>query len=339
MTWFEKLFGFKEESPDQVRANLEWQGTSIYSKATGGSFEVGTLEIPSLEELRGRYIEKTKPSKIQLREVLGDVKDYHRNPENAGALFQAASQFNLLEMVHQGITPEMGIGRYEYDLTQGPACAIACGAGTLFRNYLIPVDGQIGQTKDQQIDCLAQIGQALDNPSRQLWSMQNGYALLSEEGLSIINQELERLDAIELEFLKGKLQVGLQKDTEVTISASKHLVSQVYCSALPVAYSQIYPNLWEQFARLILEATYEATLLLAYENYLKTHNPKVFLTLVGGGAFGNYFEWIIDAIVKAILKYQHLPLELIFVSYSAPAWEVREVCRRVEELEGSGLGA
>ena len=47
------------------------------------------------------------------------------------ALFQVASQFNLLEMINPNITPEMGIDRYEFDRTQGPICAMSCGAETI----------------------------------------------------------------------------------------------------------------------------------------------------------------------------------------------------------------
>ena len=35
-----------------------------------------------------------------------------------------ASQFNLLEMTVPGIIPEKGVGIYEFDKTQGSACAI-----------------------------------------------------------------------------------------------------------------------------------------------------------------------------------------------------------------------
>lgn len=76
--------------------------------------------------------------------------------QNAGALFQVASQFNLLEMQSHHNTPESGVGIYGSDSTQGPACAIASGAGTIYRNYFVPVNGQIGQSKDNQIDCLTQ---------------------------------------------------------------------------------------------------------------------------------------------------------------------------------------
>ena len=73
--------------------------------------------------------------------VTGDVQQMHQSPENAGALFQVASQFNLLEMVSPTVTPEDGVTRYQHDRTQGPACAIAAGAATIYRNYFAPVGG------------------------------------------------------------------------------------------------------------------------------------------------------------------------------------------------------
>ncbi len=95
--------------------------------------------------------------------VVGDVGQLHRDPANRHALFQVASQFNLLEMTGPDVTPEDGVTRYAYDRTQGPACAIAAGAATVYRNYFVPVGGQIGQTQDRQIDCLKDIGTALGN--------------------------------------------------------------------------------------------------------------------------------------------------------------------------------
>ena len=64
----------------------------------------------------------------------------HADPELDGALFQVASQFNLLEMTGPSATPEDGVTRYSADHTQGPACAIAAGAATIYRNYFAPVE-------------------------------------------------------------------------------------------------------------------------------------------------------------------------------------------------------
>lgn len=76
----------------------------------------------------------------------------HIDSANARALFQVASQFNLLEMVSPNRTPEQGVGIYDFDLTQGPACAVAAGAGTIYRNYFVLVNGQIGQSTANQLD-------------------------------------------------------------------------------------------------------------------------------------------------------------------------------------------
>jgi len=90
--------------------------------------------------------------------VTGDVRQMHQSPENAGALFQVASQFNLLEMTGPEVSPEDGVTRYQHDRTQGPACAIAAGAATIYRNYFAPVDGRDGQTAERQFDGLADLG-------------------------------------------------------------------------------------------------------------------------------------------------------------------------------------
>jgi hypothetical protein len=61
--------------------------------------------------------------------------------------------------------PEDGVTRYQDDHTHGPACAIAAGAATIHRNYFVPVGGARGQTKDRQLDGLADLGSSLSAAS------------------------------------------------------------------------------------------------------------------------------------------------------------------------------
>jgi hypothetical protein len=267
---------------------------------------------------------------MKVREIVGNVQEMHCLPSNKHALFQAASQFNLLEMVGPDVTPERGVGIYEMDYTQGPACAIACGAGTIYRNYFVPLNNQLGQSATNQIDCLELIGKALNNEELLLWKMENGYALVNQEGLLKINSLINKLDLEDRERLKEKLKVGIQWNTEVTISDSKQMVSQVYCSALPVAYSHIESFYWESFARLILEATYEATLHAALMNLEKTGCNKVFLTLVGGGAFGNAMYWITESLLLAMSKFRNTPLDVGIVSYGGSKTHVAELIRQYD---------
>jgi hypothetical protein len=84
---------------------------------------------------------------------------------------------------------------------------------------------------------------------------------------------------------------------------------------LPVLYPDLPEWDREPFARLILEAAYEATLLAALQNFRKAGHAKVYLTLLGGGAFGNRTEWITDAIVRALNLFRDCPLDVKTVSY------------------------
>lgn len=326
MTWFQGLTGFHETSPAQVRENISVDGSTLTSLVNGKVFTCSNLETPSLAELREHVRSRAHTSgRIAIREVVADVQDLHLDRSNAGALFQVASQFNLLEMMSPSAAPEQGVGIYENDRTQGPACAIACGAGTIYRNYFANVNGQVGQSAENQIDCLADIGIALNNSGNRLWEMKNGYALASHNGLIEISNRLRASSENELDELRQKLRIGLQWNTQVTINGSKQTVTQAYCSALPVAYSNHSADLWEDFARLVLDASYEATICAAILNSLSTGNNHVFLTLVGGGAFGNTNNWITDGIKRALKLYEHWNLDVAIVSYGESKKFVRQL--------------
>ena len=73
----------------------------------------------------------------------------------------------------------------------------------------------------------------------------------------------------------------------------------------------------ETFASLILEAAYEATLLTAVNN--KNYTNKVFLTLLGGGAFGNNESWIINSIKSSLKNIENYGLDIKIVSYDQPS--------------------
>lgn len=327
--WFESLTGFREESPKQVRENISVDMNLLKSHINGKEYVCGFLETPSLAGLRDRVnYSKSHSGKISVREIIADVQQLHIDESNAGALFQVASQFNLLEMVSPNVTPEHGVGRYEHDRTQGPACAIAAGAGTIYRNYFVNVNGEIGQTSENQIDCLSDIGTKLGNSDNHLWKMRNGYALASEEGLIEITNKIKSATESEIDGLRKLLHIGIQWNTEVTLSNSKHAVTQAYCSALPVAYSQHASERWARFAQIILEASYESTICTGILNSMKTGNSKVYLTLIGGGAFGNERTGIINAIKRSLKSYQHIDLDVVIVSHGYSNSHVQELIRQ-----------
>jgi hypothetical protein len=329
--WFERIFGFTENGHAAVHRELEVEGNTLRSKLRGTEWTCGKLEIVTLADLRRRHdrLNSTAGAQLKVSEVVADAKALHADSRNAGAMFQVASQFNLLEMMSPSATPEDGITIYERDPTQGPACAVACAAGTIQRNYFVEFEKQLGQTESKQIDCLAEIGKALDNTNGRLWKMQNGYALTNAEGLDEIDTRLSSMSESELDGLRSLLKIGLQCDTQVTLAGCEHRVTQAYCSALPVAYNELPAPPWERFARLILEAAYEATFAAAAWNASVTGNRSLYLTLLGGGAFGNCRIWILDAIRRATARYHSCDLDVKVVSFGHSRADIQELCDTV----------
>jgi hypothetical protein len=338
MSWFEQLTGVSESSSEHVHRNLTVSGQTLISKVNGAKWDIGQLETPTLSELRTRVAAIKTRGTLSIGEVIADVSALHVDPVNSTAFFQVASQFNLLEMTSPKISPEAGVGIYENDRTQGPACAIACGAGTIYRNYFVPIAGQLGQTEGRQLDCIADLGAALGNDNESLWRMQNGYALASAAGLRKIAQRLDTATETERDALRTCLRIGLQWHTQVTLAQDQRQsaqtvsqrVTQAYCSALPVAYSSETSERWQAFARLVLEASYEATLCAAVLNRHATGNNRVFLTLLGGGVFGNAPIWIIDAIKRAIECFREHDLQIVVVSHRTPNALLRRLWQTCE---------
>jgi hypothetical protein len=308
MTWFSDLTGLANDRIYTVQAGIRVEGEVLLCLANGRRLVAGRLSTPALGDL------PPPPQgldRITVTEVVADIRALHADPANAGAVFQVASQFNLLEMIGPDIPPEAGIARYATDLTQGPACAMACAAGTIWRAYFVPLGDQIGQSATRQLDMLADLGRALGNQGETLWRMRNGYALPRTGGLKAIAARIAKADQGALARL---LRIGVQRGTQVTLPDAGHLVHQVYASALPIAYSDAPTADWEPFARLVLDAAYQATFAAA----LSLGAKRLFLTRLGGGAFGNPPDWITDAIAGAIHAYRAAPLEVRIVSHGRP---------------------
>lgn len=340
-SWFEKKFGF-EESPEGVRENIEFDDESrILRTKKGSSFHVGEFTTSSLLELKeilsGLAYEGDG---LTFENITGDVGALLDDAENSGAVFQAASQFNCLEMINPAITPEAGITNYVMDRTQGPTVACRAPAGTLFRNYLVSERHGLkrsrgrGQTSKTQIDTAYDLHTLLKsvNGGNDVWEQKNGYMTpLTETSITEIGAVLRQQGEDFLSACRDSLRVGVHWDTETNAG---HCVAQVYCSACPVAYDRTTSavlskdpvtnkvpskrELWAPLAKLVLESAYESTLLVAGILALRQGERRtLYLTKVGGGAFGNADSWIAEAIQKAIDKYRHLPVNVKVVHYGS----------------------
>ena len=200
MAFFRHLFGFNEMQPAdpststyahvQSQFKLSKDERCITSLANKRSFLAGDFSTMTLGQLEVAVSKTKMRSSISFPApadfpfqcdtiavshlATGDVMRLHAVPRNNQALFQAASQFNALELASQTVTPEEGISIYQDDPTQGPRCAIACAAATVYRNYFVKLRGTRGQTTKRQIDNLKGIEKFLGRKN-QFWRNQNGY--------------------------------------------------------------------------------------------------------------------------------------------------------------------
>jgi hypothetical protein len=321
-TWFQTLFGSHEyNSMTRTQQSFTISGTQLIAE-NKQVFEMGTFTTPTVKQLVD-WAEKlpTTNSPLLLHFVQGDVSELQADPKNNGAMFQVASQFNCLEFVGPSVTPEQGIGVYAGDHTQGPACSIGAAAGTLYRNYFVPMpSGKVGQSEHEQINNLAGIKAEF----KEWFDDTGGYTIASAATMQAMNTELS---AMEREPLMLKLRVGLHLGTQVTSSSwgknvlddKQQRVSQLFGSACSVTYSNLDTEIWRPFASMIQDGCYLATVAAALLNRAKfpdlVGSNKLYLTMVGGGAFGNDQQWILDAMHSALFKYRDTGLEVYIVYY------------------------
>ena len=298
--WFKDLFGFVDNNgtgeaagPNtfeyyQQRFEYDKENGTLKSKhAVGTQWQAGQFDTPSLSELRKASTAMRAERESQAAKtdnpitettvtfVSGDVAILHGNPDYAGAVFQAASQFNCLEFLSAESTPEHGVATYVRDKTQGPACAISCAPGTIVRNYF-GRNGFWPQTSANQIENLGGVITSLSREKsvsvqstagRSLVTVKNGYTSATKDDLITLNERIKDLgprtpsagtggssgsSGSDRETMMDRLRVGVQRDTQVTctklatgkdepwykVSAREPvLVTQVYASALSVQYA------------------------------------------------------------------------------------------------------
>ena len=228
----------------RTQRRLTVEGDQLTSAVNGKRYGIGTLTMPALDELRAR-VDVPAQRRTTVRCLVADVAALHSEPEFDGALFQVASQFNMLEMISPNVSPEDGVARYTGDHTQGPACAIAAGAATIYRNYCAPIGGEVGQTKDRFARWAGPAGSvSVDSTSicpftscgRCATAMHSARPRGSMRSTSSSSHAPRSL----AHELRGKLAIGLHRNVEVTrVQGHSPHVSQVFCSALPVAYSPL----------------------------------------------------------------------------------------------------
>jgi len=219
--FFQEILGFPE-SIDSVQnflqiTNKDPDNLILESVINDRQFRIGKFQIISVGNLYTNFFKygnqqnssgAIKQGRFHM--VIGrgnwtedvqlvDVGALQANPENRGATFQVASNFNCLEFIDANDNAKKGVSKYIYDLTQGPAASISALPGTIYRNYFVPhqQDGRkyIGQL-DEQINLLDKFPYL---------TMQNGYISFSDEEVAYLKSMNINYDDL------SDIQVGTQK--------------------------------------------------------------------------------------------------------------------------------
>eukprot|EP01060_Flectonema_neradi_P028185 TRINITY_DN3790_c2_g2_i1.p1 TRINITY_DN3790_c2_g2~~TRINITY_DN3790_c2_g2_i1.p1 ORF type:complete len:341 (+),score=38.24 TRINITY_DN3790_c2_g2_i1:123-1145(+) len=312
MEWYQNVVGAPEAEYNVTKKIL----TDLYD-AKGGTlagWAIGNFYFTDLNKLREKGIaaaEKLEVGEVTVEHIKGESRSLHSRPENEKAMFQVASQFNCLEFPSARCTPEDGVTNYIFDKTQGPACAVACGAATIYRNYLVDMKGSFGQTKAKQLNALEKVFKLVDNKNTKMLVMRNGYLdATSADALSHLSS-FHLSEPSKAAKMTDCIKVGAHFDAQVTDidQSKKFLVGQCFCAATAIGYSRARADarLWSKLSQIILDAQYEASIwytILYHEKCVAEGTqravPKLLLTKVGGGVFGNEHPWIASAMQRAI---------------------------------------
>lgn len=336
---FEKSFTISQDA----------QGLTLKIRSTGTTFQCGTFEQVSIKDLQIACQGEKMPGGGTFNVVEGvepldynykprwfyhhvDVGSLQADPTNRDAVFQVASNFNGLETASysSNIVDEL-ITNYTGDPTQGPAASISAAPGTIMRRYFMFYDvtsqpskwGQtnIGEHKVNFLDGLfPKKDLDLDNDypnfngSYETYVTMAGYPRFSATQKSPGgNDDLK----IKIGFHGGVsvtygVRSGDQHENIIT-SNPNQIVNQVFTAAIDLGQgTNPSTKIIKEWAQVVLNAAYEGTLRKAF----LARKKKVFLTLIGGGAFGNDIKWIFSAIDRMRDFIKDSGLEVMVVCYT-----------------------
>jgi hypothetical protein len=368
--WFKDYFGLEEtdlwvnslssskipsrtlkticESLDMTVKYYLYNTEKLYIYATNIKFTINNilynvgdflcLPLITLKKYQTYELSKDALKNITYNIIKEDIVSLINNKSSPTDVFQAASQFNLLEMAQEDVPPENGISNYYKDNSQGPRVAIASPIGTFFRNYLIynnyalyettDIDGY-PQTTDKQFNTLQTLLDLPElkfikvntNPTQGEYLYKNGYCFINP------TQEQSNFAQANQNLFEEHLKVGVQWNSPLLINYNRKLC-QVYCSGLPFGSyalkyglkldSDGYEDRIKPFAVGILKAAFKCTLQVAVNKLdLLTDDSRinVYLTAVGSGEFKNPMEWVVEALIYALNDFKHYPLDVIMVTY------------------------
>lgn len=262
--WFSNLFGFAEV-PETVQSqftisNDERGDLFLTSTINKKSYCVGNFKIRDLQSFND--IKERSGGKFNIiigdgtENVDADIITCETNPENNGAAFQMASNFNCLDHMPGRKPPRGLLSDYTTHCEQGGPGTVACGPALVYRQYFIPMpSGKIGQMTDD-IKLLSRTPLVVDD----------GYVIEIPQNFDYSDPNL--------------YQIGVHQNIDVTLGRAgrkgnnyriveNQRIHQVFCSTIP--FGDIPDTDFNlKVASYILKTEYRLTILSAIENSIKS---------------------------------------------------------------------
>jgi len=233
-----------------------------------------------------------------------DIRYLQSVPGNKQAVFQIASTF--FGPLEGGIaSADSFLGNMFPHAAQGEEASIATAGGTFARKYMMGRPYYLLEFLQDRLPVFTDSKgrYALDRNGLTSYRLQKG----DPEKVSVFIQDdvvvtsgygsddgQERGEGVQQQLPVTTLPGSIQIDTRTT-----QVVTQVFTSAIDVKryWDQQGRNISgniKEAAQMALDASYQGTLAAA----VHAHKPRIFLTLMGGGAFANDIRWISQAITQ-----------------------------------------
>lgn len=313
--WMKWFLGVRERELLTRREAVYKEG-SFVNVATGRQWPAGQFDWPSIQELRKQVEAKVVPdfdarASPVLRVVdacdVGELQAMLRTEDRA--MVQIASNFNCLENPSRGCLPDYGglVENYCVDATQGPAASFGVPAASLLRAHYAFHDPskppeEWGQTAKQQVELSGSV-------AKYFGKCVNGKVTLTGEE--------EALSPSQIGEVAEQIKVGIHRDAQVIFGRGS---SEIYMAMLEEPYPLVDQVIsasvnWRSpgarpaqeqllsLTRAALRAAYEGAYLAAIER----GRHLLLLTLIGGGAFGNPQEMILEELAAAHARFASHP--------------------------------
>ena len=329
---------------DTVPAEAEGGRDRIVSGAY--SYEVGTHRAMTLGELRKLALLDSENEEGKEAGLVVSVARYLDIAEyimaNPGAVVQAASQANALEMPTENTTVEVGLKFYLDDKTQGPAVVLTTLPSLFHRITTLGDFNALSRLGIQAVDKTSsstsshkkrkEMGSSSSSSSSAgMPFVKNGYVQVNGNWEELATRLKSRPDDVMVMTLSNAPVTGRRRvvgdlalydrQSEPSNSANLLTSNQIFSWAVP---NDCYGNssmVGDGYTaqHSVLQIAYESALLFAElrRKEMGLDRQKLALTLVGGGAFNVPRDFITAAMEGMLRKLENLRLDVTLILFDS----------------------